>query len=174
MRARIFFQTGLTLATAFNVGAQVAGRSSVSPGTPAVSSPTPNASADCDYNTCALRMKLSWGNWRILRGAQEQRVGTLGTFSAPRIESIVATSPEAVAEARTIRSDYTSGAVLQMVGVLLMGAGVAAASGSDSDVLPFAGVLGGGALLFYGVSRHVRAFNALHKTIWLYNGSLKR
>ena len=174
MTTRIFLLTGLTLATAFNVGAQGASQSSVSAGTPAVRSPTPNAPADCDYNTCALRMKLSWGNWRILRGAQEQRVGTLGVFSAPRVESIVATSPEAVAEARTIRSDYTSGAVLQMVGVLLMSAGLAFASDHSSDGLAFAGLLGGSAVLYYGVSRQQRAFNALHKTIWLYNGSLKR
>ncbi|HLE56910.1 MAG TPA: hypothetical protein VJB15_07495 [Rhodothermia bacterium] len=119
-------------------------------------------------------MKLSWGSWRILRGEQEQRVGTLGMFRAPNVVSIVATSPEAVAEARTFRDNYTSGEILQTIGVILMGVGVAAASANADSAVPFTAVLGGGALLFYGVSRHVRALNSLHKTIWLYNRSLKR
>ncbi|MDP9176580.1 MAG: hypothetical protein M3O61_02770 [Gemmatimonadota bacterium] len=174
MNTRIAYLTGLMVATASNLGAQAASQNSPSPAPQAVDSPTPNASEACDYNTCALRMKLSWGNWRILRGEREQRVGTLGMFRAPKLESIVATSPEAVTEARTFRNNYTSGEVLQAVGVILMGIGVASASGNDSEVIPFTGVIGGGALLFYGVSRHVRAFNALHKAIWLYNGSLKR
>lgn len=173
MKTGILFLTGLTVATAFSAGAQGSSQNYVSPAPPAVDSPAPN-SADCDYNTCALRMKLSRGNWRIIRGKQEQQVGKLGVFSAPRLETIVETSPQAVAAARTFRTDYTSGGVLQSVGILLMAGGIASASGNDSAVIPFTGLLGGGALLFYGVSRWVRAFNTLHKTIWLYNGSLKR
>ena len=173
MKTRIFFLTGMTVALAFNLGGQEASQKSVSLDVPAVQIPAPNASAACDYNTCALRMKLSGGNWRILRGEQEQRVGTLGMFRAANIESIVATSPAAVTEARTFRNNYTSGEVLQAVGVILMGVGLASASGNDSPVM-FAGVLGGGAFLFYGVSRRVRAFNSLHKAIWLYNGTLKQ
>lgn len=174
MKTRISFLTGLMVTTACNVGAQGANQNAASPATPAVHSPAANAPADCDYNTCALRMKLAWGNWRIIRGEQDQQVAKLGMFRAPNLESIVATSPEALAEVRTFRKNYTSGEVLQVLGVLLMGAGIASASGNDSAALPFTAVLGGGAVLFYGVSRHVTAFNALHKTIWLYNRSLKR
>lgn len=174
MKTRISFLTGLIVATACNLGAQEASQSSSLPSPHPVDSPAAITSADCNYNTCALRMKLSWGNWRIIRGEQEQQVAKLGMFTAPILKSIVATSPEAVAEARTFNKNYTSGEVLQAVGVLFMGVGIAAASANNSAVIPFTGVLGGGALLYYGVSRHVSAFNALNKTIWLYNRSLKR
>jgi len=95
-------------------------------------------------------------------------------FRAPNVESIVSTSPEALAEVRTFRKNYTSGEVMQVLGVLLMGCGIALASADNSAALPYTAVLGGGALLFYGVSLHVNAFNSLYKTIWLYNRSLKR
>jgi hypothetical protein len=129
---------------------------------------------DCDYNACALRLKLSWGNWLIIRGEQEQRVAKLGIFRAPSVESIVASSPDAVAEARMFRNNYTPGEVLQAVGVVMMVTGLASAAGNHSAVIPITGVLGGGAVLLYGASRSVRALNALNKTIWLYNRSLKR
>jgi hypothetical protein len=173
MKIRILFPAGLIVAAASSLGAQAASQSAISP-PPPMHNTAPSASADCDYNTCALRMKLSRGAWRIIRGEQGERVGTLGAVRAPMLESIVATSPEAVAEARTFRSNYTSGAVLQIVGTLLMAAGIGAAEGHHSDVIAVTGVAGGAALLFYGVSRYAHAFNTLHKTIWLYNGSLKR
>ena len=174
MKTRMSVLAGLMVATACNLGAQGASHDVVSAPTIAVRSPATNAPADCDYNTCALRMKLSWGNWRILRGEREAEVAKLGMFNAPNIESIIGTSPEALAEVRTFRKNYTSGEVMQVLGVLLMSVGIASASSNDSDAVPFTAMVGGGALLFYGVSRHVTAFNALHKTIWLYNRSLKR
>lgn len=174
MKTRISFVTGLIVATACNLGAQAASHDAISPVAATVRSSATKAPADCDYNTCALRMKLSWGNWRIVRGEREQQVAKLGMFKAPKVESLVATSPEALAEVGTFRKNYSSGEILQLVGVLLMGAGIASASANDSDVLPITAVAGGGAVLFYGVSRSVTAFNALHKSIWLYNRSLKR
>lgn len=174
MKTRMLLLTALMVTMASHVGAQGAIQNSGSQGPAAVHNVGPNASADCDYNACALRMKLSWGNWLIIRGEQEQRVAKLGIFRAPGVESIVASSPDAVAAARMFRNNYTPGEVLQVVGVLMMGVGLASAPGNHSAVIPFTGVLGGGAVLLYGVSRRVRAFNALNKTIWLYNRSLKR
>ncbi len=174
MKKRISFLTGLIVVTAFNLEAQGANQDAALPAPFSVNRAPANASTDCDYNTCALRMKLSWGNWRIIRGEQERQVAKLGMFRAPNIESIVATAPGALVEVRTFRENYSSGEVLQVLGVLLMGAGIATASTNGSDALPLSAVAGGGAFLLYGVSRHVSAFNALHKAIWLYNRSLKR
>lgn len=174
MKTRMYFLTGLMVAAACNLGAQELGQNAALPAPPAVQSPAPDIPATCDYNACALRTKLSWGSWRIIRGEQEQEVVRLGMFRAPNIESIVSTSPEALAEVRAFRKNYTSGEVMQVLGVFLMGAGIALASANNSAALSYTAVGGGGALLFYGVSRHVNAFNALHKTIWLYNRSLKR
>jgi hypothetical protein len=164
----------LIAVTACNAGAQAASRDDVTSVAVTARSAATSAPADCDYNTCALRMKLSWGHWRILRGEHEQQVAELGMFTAPNIESVIATSPEALAEVRTFRKNYTSGEVIQVLGVLLMSVGIASASANHSYAVPFTAIAGGGAMLFYGVSRHVTALNALHKTIWLYNRSLKR
>jgi len=174
MKTAVLCLTGLMIATAYNLGAQELTQNAASAALPAVQSPPLNVPGSCDYNTCALRTKLAWGNWRIIRGEQEQQVARLGMFRAPNIESIVSTSPEALAEVRTFRKNYTSGEVLQVLGVFLMGAGITLASADNSAALPYTAVVGGGALLFYGVSLHVNAFNALHKTIWLYNRSLQR
>ena len=174
MKTRVSILAGLIVAAACKLGAQGASHDAVSRVPVAVRSPVTSAPADCDYNACALRMKLSWGNWRILRGERGQQVAKLGMFNAPDIESIVRTSPEALAELQTFRRNYTSSEVMQVLGVLLMSVGLASASANHSDVVPFTSVVGGGALVIYGVSRHVTAFNALHKTIWLYNRSLKR
>ena len=173
MKTRITVLTGLMVAAACQLGAQEATRVAASPAMPAVHSDS-NPAAQCDYNTCALRMKLSWGSWRIIGGEREQQVAKLGMFRAPNLEGIFALSREAQLEIRPFRKNYTSGEVLQAVGVVLMGAGIASASSNESAVIPFTGVLGGGALLLYGVTRHVRAFNALNKSIWLYNRSLTR
>ena len=174
MNTRISFVTGLIAVTACNAGAQAVSRDEVIPVPVTVRGAEKSAAADCDYNGCALRMKLSRGSWRILRGEQEQQVVKLGMFNAPDIESVIATSPEALAELRTFRKNYTSGEVIQVLGVLLLSVGIASASANHSDAIPFAAIVSGGATLFYGVSRHVTALNALHKTIWLYNRSLKR
>ena len=173
MNTRISTLTGLMIATACQLGAQEAARVAASTAMPAVHSPASPA-AQCDYNTCALRMKLSWGSWRIIGGEREQQVAKFGVFRAPNLERIVASSPEAQLEARTFGNNYASGELLQAVGIVLMGAGIASASSNGSALIPLTGVMGGGALLLYGVTRHVRAFNALNKSIWLYNRSLKR
>lgn len=162
----------LIVATGCQLGAQEATRVIAAPPMPAllrVGTP-----AECDYNSCALRMKLSWGSWRIISGQSEQQVAKFGTFRAPNLQGIVASSPEAQLEARIFRKNYTSGEVMQALGVVLMGAGIASASTNKSALIPFTGVLAGGAVLLYGVTRHVRAFNALNKSIWLYNRTLKR
>ena len=174
MKRPITFLTGLIAAAACHLGAQEASPNSSLASPRAVSSSATSSSSECTYNTCALRMKLSWGSWRIIRGEQEEQVTKLGMFSTPTIEPIVAASPDAALEARTFDKNYGSGEILQAVGVALMGVGIAAASTDNSAVIPITTVLGGGALLFYGVSRRVRAFNSLNTAIWLYNRTLKR
>jgi hypothetical protein len=166
--------TGLIVAMTNSASGQPAGISAASMREPTGRDIPTYALTDCDYNTCGLRMKLSWGTWRIIRGEREEQLAKLGMFRTPNLESIFATSLEAQTEVRAFRDNYMSGEFLQAVGVVLMGAGIASASANESAVIPFTGVLGGGALLFYGVTRSVRAFNALNKAIWLYNRSLKR
>jgi len=174
MKTSTLMLTSLMITMNASASAQPAGQPSV---------PTPSAEAqsipsstlpDCDYNTCALRLKLSWGNWLILRGEQESRAGKLGMFRVANVESLVATAPEAVAEARVFRKNYMAGQQLPAIGGILVGLGLAASRGDGSAVAPVAGVAGGFALVFYGVLRSNRAMNALHKTIWLYNRSLQR
>ena len=171
MKTSVSLTIGLVLGMSSQLGAQVDGQNSTSV---ASRDAIANAPADCDYNACALRVKLSWGNRLIIRGEQEQRVGKVSIFSATSLESIVASSPEAAAEARVFQKNFTPGEVFSGVGAFLMVLSAAVASGNDSVIGPVAGVVVGSSMLFYGVFRHVRAENALNKTIWLYNRSLTR
>lgn len=174
MKTSVLLTIGLALGMGSQLGAQGETQDSASSGSARAEPATANAPAPCDYNACALRMKLSWGNRLIIRGEQEQRVGKVSMFSATTLESIVASSPEAAAEARVFQKNYTPGEIFSGVGVFLMVFSAAVASGSDSAIGPVAGVVVGSSMLFYGVLRHVRAENALNNTIWLYNRSLKR
>ncbi len=171
MRPRVLVTIGLMLGMGSQVGAQGGAQHSASLASQRAITGAP---ADCDYNACALRVKLSWGNRLIVRGEQEQRVGKVSMFSATSLESIVASSPQAAAEARVFQQNYTPGEIFSGVGIFLMVLSAAVASGNDSVIGPVAGVAVGSSMLFYGVFRHVRAENALNKTIWLYNRCLKR
>ena len=174
MKTSVLVLTGMMVAMSNSASGQPASSSAGSMREPTGRDIPTYSLTDCDYNTCALRMKLARGTWRIIRGEREEQLAKLETFRTPNLEPIFATSPEAQPDVRVFRDNYMSGEFLQAVGVVLMGGGIAVASANESAVIPFAGVLGGGALLFYGVTRRVRAFNALNKAIWLYNRSLKR
>lgn len=171
MTTSVLFTIGLLLGMGSQVGAQGETKNSASLASRRAITDAP---VDCDYNGCALRLKLSWGNRLIIRGEQEQRVGKISMFSATSLQSIVASSPEAAAEARVFQKNYTPGEIFSGAGAFLMVLSAAVASGSDSVIGPVAGVVVGSSMLFYGVFRHVRAENALSKTIWLYNRSLTR
>lgn len=171
MTTSVLFTVGLVLVMGSQVGAQGEMQKSASLASPGAIT---NAPAECDYNACALRMKLSWGNRLIIRGEQEQRVGKVSMFSATSLESIVASSPEAAGEARLFQKNYTPGEVFSGAGAFVMVLSAAVASGNNSVIGPVAGVVVGSSMLFYGVVRHVRAENALNKAIWLYNRSLAR
>jgi hypothetical protein len=174
MKTSVLLHIGLLLAMANHLGAQGASPHSASPPLAAAQGPLANAAPSCDYNACALRTKISRGNRLIIRGEHEERVGRLGMFSATNLESIVASSPEAAAEARVFKKNYRPGEFFSFLGAFTMVFSGSVASGSDSAFWPVTGVVVGGSMLFYGVHRHVRAQNSLSKTIWLYNGSLKR
>lgn len=174
MRMSILLLTGSIVVMSSEAAGQGAVQRSISPSSDAAKTIPVSEPMSCDYNTCALQMKLSWGNWLILRGEEEKRVEKLGMFRTARVQSLVSTSPEAVSEARVFEKNYMPGEVWPAVGALIMIVSVASADRDVSAVVPVAGLLGGSALLFYGVSRSVRAINALHKTIWLYNRSLQR
>lgn len=175
MKTTILWAVGMIALTSTEVYAQVTGDNSpnnlsAAPSSQANRGTTPS---ECDYNACALRMNLSWGNWRIVRGVQEERVATLG-FRTPRLESLVSNSPQAAAEARVFQRNYLPGELFTAVGGLLLGISAAVSERDGSAAVPVAGIVVGTGLLFHGVSRSIRAMNALHKSIWIYNGSLKR
>jgi hypothetical protein len=176
MKTQILLMVGMIALMPTEAYGQVTGDNSPHnlPAAPSGQTNRGTTMSDCDYNACALRMNLSWGSWRIVRGEQEQRVATLGMFRTPRLESLVHDSPQAVAEAQVFQKNYMPGELFTAVGAALLGVSSAASQRDGSVVLPLTGIVVGSGLLFYGVSRSVRAMNALHKSIWIYNGSLKR
>src|SRR5688500_14966295 len=165
---------GLVLGMVSQLGAQGASQQSSSSASPAAQGPVTSATPNCDYNACALRVKIAWGNRLIIRGQQEQQVGKLGMFSSTNLESLVASSQEAAADGRVFQRNHKRGEIFLFLGSFTMVFSASVASGSDSAVGPIAGVVAGISMLFYGVFQRVRADNSLSKTIWLYNRSLQR
>jgi len=174
MTASALLPIGLVLGMASQLGAQDASQQPSSSPSPAAQGSVTSATPNCDYNACALRVKIAWGNRLIIRGQQEQQVGKLGMFSANNLESLVASSQEAAAEARIFQKNHKPGEILLLLGTFTMVFSASVASGSESAVGPIAGVAAGISMLFYGVFQRVRADNSLSKTIWLYNRSLQR
>jgi hypothetical protein len=174
MKASALLPIGLVLGMASQLGAQDASQQPSSSPSPAAQGSVTSATPNCDYNACALRVKIAWGNRLIIRGQQEQQVGKLGMFSANNLESLVASSQEAAAEARIFQKNHKPGEILLFLGTFTMVFSASVASGSESAVGPIAGVAAGISMLFYGVFQRVRADNSLSKTIWLYNRSLQR
>jgi hypothetical protein len=174
MRITALLLTWLTLAAAGDAAGQGVAQHSVSSPADAGKNIPAGGPMTCDYNTCALRTKISWGTLLILRGEDETRVEKLVMFRTAKVQSLVATSPEAATEARAFERNYLPGQISQFIGAFLLVFSAATAGGDGSAVVPISGVVVGSASLFYGVFRSVRATNSLHKTIWLYNRSLQR
>ena len=131
-------------------------------------------SAACTYDTCALRREGVFFSQRVLAGAQG-RVVARGGFSGFRLDSALAGSPRALAEARIHRREAGRGGLLMLVGGVLGGIGVAHAAGGDErSSAVTALVVSGAAASIVGGWRLQIADRALNRALWWYNRDLPR
>ncbi len=126
------------------------------------------------YDGQALRFESSWGNARIIRGADGPVVGTAGWFRSFDVEKLVATSPSAQAEARVYKTNNFRGAVVGSVGAAAAAVGLVVATRSSSGASSPILIIGGVGAMAWG-AQHMRiAFAALSRSLWWYNRDLAR
>ena len=126
------------------------------------------------YDGQALRFESSWGNARIIRGADGPVVGTAGWFRSFDVEKLVATSPSAQAEARVYKTNNFRGAVVGSIGAAATAVGLVVATRSSSGAASPILIIGGVGAMAWG-AQHMRiAFAALSRSLWWYNRDLAR
>jgi hypothetical protein len=126
------------------------------------------------YEAQALRYESSWGNARIIRGADGPLVGTAGWFRGFDVEKVVAASAPARAEARAYKTNNFRGSVIGSVGALATAVGVVVtANGSNNASSPIL-IIGGVGAMLWGAQHFNVAFSALSRSLWWYNRDLAR
>jgi hypothetical protein len=130
-----------------------------------------------DYDAAALRVESSWGKRLLVRGRDGTVVGKIGSGGFD-LSAAVASSPNAVLEAKEFDRNIGKGWSILSLGIVAwgVGAGVARMDGIDPLVsaAAWSGVAAGTGLMFYGGVRLNKAFTALSRSIWWYNRDLAR
>lgn len=130
------------------------------------------AATDSTYESRALRLESSWGNFRIVRGAEGLVLGTAGVLRAPDVEKIVAGSRRAETEARVFRANHRPGSIGITLGAVTFVAGaVAATSSVGTAATPMLMVVGVGGMV-WGVRKLNTAYTSLSRAVWWYNRDL--
>jgi len=134
-------------------------------------------SEQTEYDARALRVENSWGKRLLVRGREGTVVGSIGSrgFDLP---AALASSPDAVREARAFNRDSEKGWTILSVGVLAWGVGGGVARMDNIDLVvaipAWTAVAAGTAMMFYGGVTLNKAFTALSRSIWWYNRDLAR
>lgn len=126
------------------------------------------------YDGRALRFESSWGNVRIIRGADGQVIGTSGWFRDAELEKIVAGSPSAIAQARLYEKDNFRGSLVGTVGALATVVGLVLTTNSSNSASSPALVIGGVGALLWGAQHLTMSYSALSRALWWYNRDLPR
>jgi hypothetical protein len=120
-----------------------------------------------------LRFESSWGNAKIIRGADGPVVGTAGWFRSFDVEQVVAASSAARAEARVFKSNNFRGSLVGTIGAVATVVGVVVASQGSNAASPIL-IIGGIGAMGWGVHHLNKATAALSRSLWWYNRDLVR
>lgn len=128
-----------------------------------------------EYDAKALRVENSWGKRLLVRGRDGTVVGSIGSrgFDLP---AALASSPNAVREAKAFSRDSERGWTILSLGVLAWGVGGGVTRMDNIDpvisISAWSAVAAGTAMMFYGGVTLNKAFTALSRSIWWYNRDL--
>ena len=130
-----------------------------------------------EYDTRALRVENSWGKRLLVRGIDGSVVGSIGSRRFD-LSAALASSPDAVREAKAFERYSARGWNILSLGVLAWGVGGGVARMDNVDqvvsVSAWTAVAAGTAMMFYGGVTLNKAFTALSRSIWWYNRDLVR
>lgn len=129
------------------------------------------------YDARALRVENSWGKRLLVRGVDGNVVGSIGSRGFD-LSAALASSPNAVREAKEFERYSSRGWNILSLGVLAWGVGGGVARMDDVDqvvsISAWTAVVAGTAMMFYGGVTLNKAFTALSRSIWWYNRDLVR
>jgi hypothetical protein len=126
------------------------------------------------YDSRALRFESTWGNVRIIRGADGQLVGTGGWFRDTELEKLVASSPNALAQARLYEKNNFRGSLVGTVGAVTSVVGLVLTTNSSNSASSPALIIGGVGAMVWGVQHVNMSYSALSRALWWYNRDLPR
>jgi hypothetical protein len=126
------------------------------------------------YDARALRFESSWGNVRIIRGADGELVGTSGWFRNIELEKLVAASPTAVSQARLYEKNNFRGSLVGTVGAVTSVVGLVLTTNSSNGASSPALIIGGVGAMVWGVQHVNMSYSALSRALWWYNRDLPR
>jgi hypothetical protein len=140
---------------------------------------TPTAGAQSNdstrgYDGQALRFESSWGNVKVIRGADGPVVGNIGWFRSFDVEKLVAASPSARAEARVYKTNNFRGSVVTTVGALAAAIGIVVVANSSNNASSPILIIGGVGAMGWGAQHFHAAYSALSRSLWWYNRDLAR
>lgn len=168
----------LTAGAAAEAGAQVKeiGETAARPAAANAARRIPERATDStrSYGAGALRFESSWGNVRIIRGADGPVVGCSGWFRDFDLTQLLASSPSAVAEARVYQTDNFRGSLVGGIGAATTLVGVLVAANSSNNAASPALVIGGVSVMVWGAQHLSTSYSALSRALWWYNRDLTR
>jgi len=126
------------------------------------------------YDTRALRFESTLGNIRIIRGADGQLVGTGGWFRDIELEKLVASSPNAVSQARLYEKNNFRGSLVGTVGAVTSVVGLVLTTNSSNSASSPVLIIGGVGAMVWGVQHVNMSYSALSRALWWYNRDLPR
>ncbi|HVS60846.1 MAG TPA: hypothetical protein VHE82_09180 [Gemmatimonadaceae bacterium] len=126
------------------------------------------------YDAGALRFESSWGNVRIIRGADGPVLGTVGRFRDFDLTQLLASSPSAVAEVRVFQTDNFRGSLVGGVGAATTLVGVLVAANRSNNASSPVLVIGGVSAMVWGAQHLSMSYSALSRAMWWYNRDLTR
>lgn len=126
------------------------------------------------YDAQALRFETHWGSADIIRGADGPVIGTVGWFRDFDVEKLVASSPQAVIEARAFKTNNFRGSLVGGLGALTLAVGtVVTANSSNNAASPILIIAGAGAMM-WGAQHLNAGYSKLSRAFWWYNRDLAR
>jgi hypothetical protein len=133
------------------------------------------ATSSCPYEQCALSIVPAWNGLAVARGAQEERLATLGFVWAGSLRHVFDGDADAVRMGeRAVRTRHLA-AALTDVGALLLAAGaIRAADDRRTDAASTALLGAGGVLFVASVPLQFKADGQLSRAVWLFNRRFAR
>ena len=126
------------------------------------------------YDLRALRFETSWGNVQVIRGANGAVVATSGWFRDFDIEKLLASSPQAAAEARVYQTNNFRGSLVGGIGAATTVAGILITANSSNSASSPVMIIGGVGAMVWGAQHLSRSYAALSRALWWYNRDLSR